>query len=304
VEGKTMTRRIENLLRTVVLATLVIATLDIASVGIGPPPALAQFQTFQPLERLEVVIWPEYDQVAALVMYRAWLPPDAVLPTTVALPMPSSVVAPSAVAKRPIAGGLLLTPYTVESDDDGKGWQWAYVQTDAPEIRLEYYADLEIDGTSRSFSFEWPGGPAINSITYEVMQPIGASDLSISPSSGRPELGADGLYYQREEIGSVPEGGQFFINVEYAKSTPNLTAAALSTFAPPPPPATSSPPPAGSQLSAQSSAEPDNQPWAASQQPDSESPSEGSVWLTVLPVVLVAGVIVFWFVLRDSKIRK
>jgi hypothetical protein len=306
-----MTRRIGNLLRMVVLATLVIvtlviATLDIASVGIGPPPALAQFQTFQPLERLEVVVWPEYDQVAALVMYRAWLPPDAVLPTTVVLPMRSSVGTPSAVAKRPLAGGLLLTPYTVESDDDanGKGRQWVYVQTDAPEIRLEYYADLEIDGTSRSFSFEWPGGPAINSIAYEVMQPIGASGLSISPSSGRPELAADGLYYQREEIGSVPEGGQFFINVEYAKSTPNLTAAALGTFAPPPPPATSSPPPAGSQFNGQSSTEPGNQPWAASQQPDSESPAEGSIWLTVLPVVLVAGLIVFWFVLRDAKIRR
>jgi len=301
-----MTRRISNLLRMVFLATLVIATLVIACVGVGPQPALAQFQAFQPLERLEVVIWPEYDQVAALVMYRAWLPPDAVLPTTVALPMPSSVGTPSAVAKRPLAGGLLLTPYTVESDGgiDGKGWQWAYVQTDAPEIRLEYYADLEIDGTSRSFSFEWPGGPAINSIAYEVMQPIGASGLSISPSSGRPELSADGLYYQREEIGSVPEGGQFFINLEYTKSTTGLTATALSTLAPPPPPATSSPPPAGSQSSTPSSTEPANQPWAAAQQPDSESPAEGSIWLTVLPVVLVAGLIVFWFVLRDSKIRE
>ncbi len=301
-----MTRRSGNRLRMVVLVTSAIATLLITCAGVGPPPALAQFQTFQPLERLEVVIWPEYDQVAALVMYRAWLPPDTVLPTTVALPMPSSVVTPSAVAKRPIAGGLLLTPYTVESDDgvDGNGWHWAYVQTDAPEIRLEYYADLEIDGSSRSFSFEWPGGPGINSIAYEVMQPIGASDFSISPSSGQPELSADGLYYQREEIGSVPEGGQFFINLEYTKSTSSLTAAALSTLAPPPPPAAASPPAAGSKSSTPSSTEPGDQPWAASKQPDSESPAEGSVWLTVLPVVLVAGLIVFWFVLRDSKIRK
>jgi len=240
-------------------------------------------QEQQPLERLEVVLWPEYDQSGVLVMYRGWLAPDTALPTTVALPMPDSVAVPSAVAKRPIGGDLLLTPYTVESHD---GWQWAYVQTDAPEIRLEYYADLATDAANRRFQFEWPGGPAIDQIAYEVMQPLGASDLSVSPGSSRPQLAPDGLVYQREEIGGVPEGGQFFIDVSYAKTSSDLTAANLGTFQPAPPPSVPS-----SQTFESPTTE--NRP--------SEDPADTTNWLFVLPIVLIAGVGIIWLVLRSPK---
>ncbi len=251
--------------------------------AIGSSVAFAQ--PFQSLERLEVVIWPEYDQPAALVMLRGYLPPDTTLPTTVALPMPATVATPSAVAKRPIGGDLLLTPYTVEAGD---GLQWAYIQTDAPEVRLEYYTDLSMDAASRAFNFEWPGGPAINQIAYEVMQPIGASELIVAPSSGRPQLAPDGLVYQREEIGGVPEGGQFFITVQYSKATSALTVSALSNMQPvaPPQPTTSQ--------------GPASEPVA---EPRDSNPSSDAIWTTVLPVVLVAGIIIFWFVLRTPKVQ-
>ena len=245
------------------------------------PPTWGQTQ--QPLERLEVVLWPEYDQSAVLIMYRGWLAPDTVLPTTVALPMPDSVAVPSAVAKRPIGGDLLLTPYTVESLD---GWQWAYVQTDAPEIRLEYYIDLTTDDANRRFQFEWPGGPAIDQIAYEVMQPLGASDLKVSPGSSRPQLAADGLVYQREEIGGVPEGGQFFIDVSYTKTSPGLTAANLGTFQAPPPPL----PPSSQAFET-----------PATKDSPSVKPDEKTNWLLVLPIVLIAGVGIIWLVLRSPK---
>lgn len=267
------------------LGALVLTSLVLAAGGLGPRPAQAQFQALQTLERLEVVIWPEYDQPATLVILRGWLPPDTALPTTVALPMPSTVAAPSAVAKRPIGGDLLLTPYTVEAGD---GVQWVYIQTDAPEARLEYYTDLSMDAASRTFDFEWPGGPAINQIAYEVMQPIGASELTVAPSSGRPQLAPDGLVYQREEIGGVPEGGQFFINVQYSKATSALTVSALSNMQPvaPPPPTTPQ----------------DADSVAVAQPQDPDQPS-GAIWATVLPVMLVAGIIVVWFILRAPKVR-
>ena len=244
-------------------------------------------QPLQPIERLEVVVWPEYDQPSVLVMYRAWLPLQSPLPTTVSLPMPASVPKPSAVAKRPIGGELLLTPYTIETAD---GWSWAHIQSDAPEVRLEFYVELDSDSPSRVFRFEWPGGPAIQQISYEVMQPVGATDLVVSPGSGQAQRAADGLVYQREDIGGVPEGGQFFIDVRYTKAAPGLTISALDSrqaIAPPVPPPSS--------------------PTAESPSPAAEptqTDSAGPVWLTILPVILIAAIIVFWFVLRSPRAQE
>ncbi len=234
-------------------------------------------------QRLNVAIWPEYDQPAALVMYRGWLAPDVQLPITVSLPLPAEVTTPNAVAKRGPGTGLLVAPYTIETGD---GLNLIHLQTDMPEIRVEFYVELPMDQPARTLTFEWPGGPVIDEASYEVMQPLGATDFSTSPSSGPPALGQDGLMYQREELGPVAEGAPFFIQVAYTKNTPDLTASALQPVAPqqqsvPPPQPVTTPAP---------------QPVTGA-----SGGSDNSIWFVVLPIVFAAGLAAGWILLKTGK---
>ncbi len=86
------------------------------------------------------------------------------------------------------APGCWWPPYTIESNGD---WNMVHLQTDLPEIRVEFYMDLATDQPGRAFTFEWPGGPVIDEAFYEVMQPLGATDFSATPELGstRPRPG-------------------------------------------------------------------------------------------------------------------
>ena len=244
-------------------------------------PSIAQPHVH--FQRFEVAIWPEYDQPTALVMYRGWLSPDVQLPVTVSLPVPSSVSAPSAAAKRGPGTNLLVAPYSVENGDK---WNLVHIQADLPEIRLEYYVDLDTSRPERKFLFEWPGGPEIDSAAYEVMQPLGASNFTVAPSSAPPALGQDGLNYQRQDLGPIPENGGFFVEVRYSKNTPDLTTSALQPAAPPPQ-QTLSPPSTGQT----------GQPAATQPAPSSDS----SLWFVVIPIVFVAGLAAGWILLSTKK---
>jgi hypothetical protein len=244
---------------------------------------LAQEPPHIHFQRFEVAIWPEYDQPAVLVMYRGMLSPDVQLPVTVSLPIPAAVAVPSAVAKRGPTTGLLVAPYTIE---DGENWNIVHLQADLPEIRLEFYLDLETSQPARSFTFEWPGGPEIDVAAYEVMQPLGATDFSVAPSSAPPGIGQDGLTYQREELGPVPEGGSFFVQFSYNKATPDLTASALKPVAPPQ--EQTMPPPVAAQTTEPSTVQ-------------SAQPADNSVWFVVIPIVFAAGLAAGWILLSTKK---
>jgi hypothetical protein len=260
--------------RTVVIALA--ALIAVAATSWAQPPHVH-------LQRFEVAIWPEYDQPAALVMYRGWLAPDVELPITVSLPLPSQVTTPSAVAKRGPGTGLLVATHTIESNGD---WNMIHLQTDLPEIRVEFYLDLATDLPGRAFTFEWPGGPVIDEAFYEVMQPLGASNFAATPSSAPPAVGQDGLMYQREELGPIAEGAPFYVQVSYNKNSPDLTASALRPAAPP---AQTSPPP---QTVAPA---PQQQPAASAES------SNDSIWIVVLPIVFAAGLAAGWILLKTGK---
>jgi hypothetical protein len=262
-------------LHRTVLMTLV-ALSAVAAAAVAQPPHV-HFQKF------EVAIWPEYDQPAALVMYRGWLAPDVQLPITVSLPVPASVAAPSAAAKRGPGTNLLMASYTVENRGE---WNIVHLQTELPEVRIEFYLDLATDQPQRAFTFEWPGGPVIDETTYEIMQPLGATDFKASPSSALPALGQDGLTYQREELGPIAEGAPFYIQFSYTKNTPDLTASALQ---PVDPPQQQAPPP--------QNAAPATQQQGA---PTQES-SDDSVWFIVIPIVFAAGLAAGWILLSSRK---
>lgn len=228
------------------------------------------------LERLQVVLWPEYDQPATLVILRGYLPADATLPATVSLPMPSTVASPNAVAKRTPDGRLLLADYMREDQGD---WSLMHISTDVSEVRIEYYTELQISGTRRQIVFNWPGGLNIGQVTYEVQQPLGAAQVAITPPATRQVAGNDGLTYFFAELGPKASADTFSIDVGYSKAMPGLTVTAMQpTFRPP-----AQPPP---------------------QEQTTPAPSgEGtiSVWWFVLPIVFLVALVVLGLALSTRK---
>ncbi len=191
---------------------------------VGAYQALAQTAT-APIDHLEVALWPEYDRPAMLVIYRFELASDTPLPARVALPIPAAAGQPHAVAWLGSDDVLYDAAFTSETAGD-----WLVVQIEMPESRsgqLEYYSDMDFAGTIRSFLFEWPMGFELGGLSYEVQEPVTATDLRVNPAPVGESLGAFGLNYLTAELGPQPADGAPAISVTYEMSGPALSVEAL-----------------------------------------------------------------------------
>ncbi|MBI5508552.1 MAG: hypothetical protein HY903_07350 [Deltaproteobacteria bacterium] len=194
------------------------------------------------VSQLEVSLWPEYDRAAMLVIYRARLPSDLRLPTVVTLPIPAGVGAPHAVARRAADGVLLVADYTREVVGDTA---WVRIATDTPEVQLEYYGELAKNGDRRSYTYVWPGGVAVEILSYEIQSPRGATEITVLPAATRQADGEDGRTYYFGSLGRVAKADVAKVELNYRRASddlgaaPALDAAVAATTARPSVPATS-----------------------------------------------------------------
>ena len=188
----------------------------------GTPPTI---EDVTPLEVLEVALWPEFDRSQVLVIYRALLPSDVSLPTSVGVPIPADVGEPHAVAIYGADGALLDAEYA--RDVEGE-WATITVETESQGLWLEYYDTLIVEGQEREFEFLWPGGVALGTFAYEIQQPVGASEMKITPSGGG-QFEEDDFFYYRRDLGPALAETDFLINVTYFKTTSGLSIDSLTT---------------------------------------------------------------------------
>lgn len=166
-------------------------------------------------------LWPEFDRPDMLVIYHLTLSPTVSLPADITLQIPASVGEPSAVAVRQADGALFTVQYqrTVRE-------QWAEISLTAttPDIQLEYYdASLIKDGRSRNFIFHWPADISPDSLLINVQQPIGGTNMQITPALGSGKTGNDGLTYFSGEVSSLIRGDVFELKVTYDKQGDELS---------------------------------------------------------------------------------
>ncbi len=191
---------------------------------VGSSQGSAQGAT-APIDHLEVDLWPEFDQPAMLVIYRFELAADTPLPARIALPVPAASAPPHAVAWQDADGGLFDADFTSERAGD-----WQIVEIELPESRsgqLEYYADLDFAGTTRSFLFEWPSGFELGGLSYKVQEPVAATELVVSPAPDGEGQGDYGLNYLTAEMGAQPVDSSPVISVTYQKANPALSIESL-----------------------------------------------------------------------------
>jgi hypothetical protein len=165
-----------------------------------------------------------------LVIYRAKLPDGIALPASVTLPIPASVGEPLAVAWRDANGSLLNTRFTRTVEGE---WAMIRVEAESPEIQLEFYQSLTMEGDRRSFVFEWPGGLVIEAFGYEIQQPPLASDMEISPAAAEHRVSEqDHLTYYLADLGRVGASQTVRIEIAYRNPTDSLTSELLESASP------------------------------------------------------------------------
>jgi hypothetical protein len=174
---------------------------------------------------VETDLWPEYDQPAVLVIYRITLGGDVSLPADITLRIPARAGKPNAVAVRQADGQLLNLVYEQQAQGE---WSTLSFQATMPELQIEFYDPaLEKNGAERHFEYQWPGDHAVQAMTVQVQEPLGASQMRLSPNMGSGVAGSDGMTYYTAEVGSLNAGQTFAVSMDYSKSNDELSASNL-----------------------------------------------------------------------------
>ena len=101
------------------------------------------------LSSLGIDLWPDYDRPGVLVIYRATIAPDVLLPTRLVFRIPAAAGLPNAVAERPADGQLMSLPYNRTVDGETARID---LMASRPIVQLKYYDPaITRDGVSRSF---------------------------------------------------------------------------------------------------------------------------------------------------------
>ncbi len=187
------------------------------------PPAVTQDQLSPPLDSLDIALWPEFDRMSMLVIYQANLSPDTQFPVSVRLPIPAGVQ-PNAVAQGNADGQLVDVDYSLEEQG---GHTVVTLQATSQLVWLEFYQDLDLNGSQRTFEFKWPGGLAVPSLLLQVQDPPGISNLTLRPASTDEVVGQYGLTYKQVNLGAVSPSDQPTLQVSYTKIGTGLTVDTL-----------------------------------------------------------------------------
>jgi hypothetical protein len=176
------------------------------------------------LDRVQVDVWPDYDQAAVLVLISGELPADTALPATVQLEIPAAAGEPNAVARITTDGSMLNTPYQTQSSGDTT---LLTVETAELTIRIEYYFPYERNGDAVQFTYRWLGGVAVDELTILFQEPVQAT--SITTDLGFQEIGIqdNGRRYQQWLVGAVGKDETRAATFSYTASPVNPSSMSL-----------------------------------------------------------------------------
>jgi hypothetical protein len=182
-------------------------------------PARARAQSDISMESTAVSLWPEYDRPTALVITQMLLSPDTALPAQVVLRVPPSVEKIHTVAIGSDFSSVTDqgVDYTVE-----EGGEWSEIKINAPDraIRVEYYdSALVKSGTTRTYTYIWPGDYPVGTFSFELRAPLESTNITSQPPLEQAVVDLDGFEYWTAQPASLEAGEQFQAAVSYERTT-------------------------------------------------------------------------------------
>jgi hypothetical protein len=182
------------------------------------------------IDKMQVRIWPEYDQPSVLVINNIFLSGEVNLPVSLNFLIPAAAGAPHSVAVRELDGQLYLLEYEMTSVGE---WNQLTFTTPYPEIWIEYYdPSLTVEDDQRSFEFRWVGDYLINDLQIEVQRPLTATNMTFKESMGEPQIGNDGLTYFFSNVGELKANTNVSLHIEYTKSDDTLSSSVAAPVQP------------------------------------------------------------------------
>ncbi len=166
------------------------------------------------IERLEISLWPEYDDPRLLVIYRGVLAQEPKGPLTFAIPITAEL---HAVAYLNAEGRLLKSDWQILPGSDRE--QLVVFTPGSRQFQLEYYEEIATRGPQRSFTFQFQSSRyEIGALQLEVQQPLRSRDFVAQPPLP-DDLGTDtrGLRYFGRKFGTVPLGVLIEQQISYTK---------------------------------------------------------------------------------------
>lgn len=177
------------------------------------------------LAAVSVTLWPEYDQPSVRVVYEIRLPETVNFPQEVIVPVPAEAEVQKVAIQRadgeqlPLAWDITMA----------EGRQNVRVMAVSPSVIVIYQdPGLEKSGASRKFTFEWLSTYRVESLTFAVYQPYGASTLETDPLLDRVDHGSGELAYYRGDFSAVGPGEGVSLKIQYIKDIANPDYPALS----------------------------------------------------------------------------
>lgn len=171
------------------------------------------------INELRVRLWPEYDRSELLVIYYLNLAPGTSAPGTVQLRVPADASV-TAVAQQ-TSDGLFNADYQTGSDGE---WQTlTFDVSDQSNYQIEYYIPIQFTDDARHFQFVWPGDYPVNTLVVEVQEPTQTADFTSKPSLPNEGQSPDNLPIHSGTFGSLVAGEQWTLDVDYSRSTDQLT---------------------------------------------------------------------------------
>jgi hypothetical protein len=181
------------------------------------------------LAKVEIALWPEFDQPSMLVILNGQLATGVTLPASLTVHLPAAAGRPNAVAVVDANGGLFETPYT--TTQAGGDIIIAFT-TSTAGFRVEYYdPSLVINGDARSFGLRWKTDLPIQAVTVRVQQPAGARGLTGRPALTAAGAGDYGLSYYTAALGAAVAGSTVSFDLGYSKTGSALSATAVANTA-------------------------------------------------------------------------
>jgi hypothetical protein len=178
------------------------------------------------ISRMEINLWPEYDQASVLVIFRVSFSSIANFPARVSLRIPKSAGDPYSVAMKDLDGLLYDLEYTVIPDGN---WNRIEFVTSSQDLQIEFYEPyVQQSDIIRGYDFNWISDYPVDEFIVSIQKPKFAAIMNVEPYAGKGEVNPDDeLTYYTVQYGKIGKGALIYLHLSYIKTNDGLSASTV-----------------------------------------------------------------------------
>ena len=167
------------------------------------------------ISTMKISLWSEYDNSNLLVMYKGRVSSNVILPVRIKFSIIPGIE--PHVASVTQTNEHIHDPFDIINEE---GDTYVSFLLKEREFAIEYYYKAFPPlGSNKSFIYNYKSYYPINSFSYEIQQPISATNFITQPSSIRTVSDSKGILNHLVLTGSVAAGEIKTVNVSYFKSS-------------------------------------------------------------------------------------